>query len=457
MFDYRDPNLWLGVALVIMGVAVGIVTRSAPGCGCRRTGSDTEDARVAVPWLMVLAMVVGVTIIVYSFTGSGTGFRGSQGTATPSTSVAPSVPPAMAITPLDGVGEVDPLSAVAVTATAGTLADVVMLSDRGDRIGGIMTPDHLTWKPAVPLVYGRTYTVTATGAGSDGVRRTQVSTFSTLTPRNQTKAYLTTTAGTALTDGATYGIGVVVVAHFDERISDRVAAERRLSVTTSPPVPGSWYWLDDQNAHWRPEHYYAPGTVVTAAANIFGAQLGDGLYGQEDSHVGFQIGDAHVSIADDATKQVQVYDGNTLVRTMPTSMGRGGTETIAGKDISFWTQRGTYTVMDKASPVVMDSSTYGLPINSRLGYKESIKYATRISTDGIYLHQLDSTVWAQGNTDVSHGCLNLNADNAQWFYDFSRPGDVVEVRNTGGEPLQVWQNGDWSVPWAQWLAGSALT
>ena len=62
----------------------------------------------------------------------------------------------------------------------------------------------------------------------------------------------------------------------------------------------------------------------------------------------------------------------------------------------------------------------------------TIRYATRISADGIYLHQLNETVWAQGNTDTSHGCLNLNGDNAQWFYNFSVPGDVVEVRNTGG-------------------------
>jgi lipoprotein-anchoring transpeptidase ErfK/SrfK len=166
--------------------------------------------------------------------------------------------------------------------------------------------------------------------------------------------------------------------------------------------------------------------------------------------------DAHVSIADDLTKQVSVYNNGVLVRTMPTSMGMGGSETIGGQTISFWTQRGVYTVMDKANPVVMDSSTYGLPINSRLGYRESIYYATRISTDGVYLHQLENTVWAQGNTNVSHGCLNLNSANAQWFYGFSQPGDIIEVRNTGGEPLQLWQNGDWSVSWQDWVKGSAL-
>jgi hypothetical protein len=63
-------------------------------------------------------------------------------------------------------------------------------------------------------------------------------------------------------------------------------------------------------------------------------------------------------------------------------------------------------VMDKADPVIMDASTYALPINSRLGYKEAINHALPLRNDGIYIHQLDSTVWAQGNTNVAHGCLN---------------------------------------------------
>ena len=67
-------------------------------------------------------------------------------------------------------------------------------------------------------------------------------------------------------------------------------------------------------------------------------------------------------------------------------MGRGGTETVGNTTLSFWTQPGVYTVMDKSNPVIMDSSTYGLPINSHLGYKESIPYAVRISTDGVYLN-----------------------------------------------------------------------
>ena len=222
---------------------------------------------------------------------------------------------------------------------------------------------------------------------------------------------LTTTSGAALRDGGTYGVGTVIVAHFDEPIIDRTAAQRRLTVTTAPAVDGSWYWVDDQNAHWRPEHYYAAGTKITVAANIYGAPLGGGLYGQEDQQTSFTIGDSHVSIADDNTKQVNVYNNGVLVRTMPTSMGMGGTQTVAGQTLTFWTPPGVYTVMDKSNPVVMDSSTYGLPVNSHLGYRETINYATRISPDGIYLHQLDSTVWARHcrcRTTVTGVCPGRN-------------------------------------------------
>ena len=369
----------------------------------------------------------------------------------------PPAPAILTITPPPDARDVDPLAAVSVTAALGKLTDVALVNDAGTPVAGIMTPDNSAWKPAVPLGYGRTYTLTAASRGTGGVPSTRVSTFTTLTPSNQTKVYLNTTAGAALQDGGTYGVGTVIVAHFDEPIGDRAAAERRMTITTSPAVPGSWYWVDDHNAHWRPEHYFAPGTAVTVAAKLYGAQLGGGLYGQEDSQVSFRIGDAHLSIADDTTKQVSVFDNGALVRTMPTSMGMGGTQEIAGRTLSFCTPPGVYTVLDKGNPVIMDSSTFGLPINSRLGYRETIKYATRISTDGIYLHQLDATVWAQGNTDTSHGCLNLNADNAAWFFNFSMPGDVVEIRNTGGPPLQIDQNGDWTVPWDQWRKGSALS
>ena len=337
----------------------------------------------------------------------------------PSVTTDPAALASIKVEPAPGARDIDPVAPVSVTAQSGTLTDVQMINDAGKRVDGTLTPDNVAWHPVVPLGYAHTYTITINSRGPGGKPGTQSVSFTTLTPPNQTKVSFRTTSEAALADGGTYGVGVVIVAHFDESIANRAEAERRLIVTTSPPVTGSWYWVDDQNAHWRPEHYYSPGMTVTAEAKIYGIPLAQGLFGQQDERVSFKIGESHVSVADDRTKQVSVSRNGTLVRTMPTSMGMGGTEQIGGRTLSFWTPPGIYTVLDKGNPVVMDSSTFGLPKNSRLGYRETINYATRISIDGIYMHQLDATVWAQGNTNTSHGCLNLNADNAKWFYDFS--------------------------------------
>ena len=382
----------------------------------------------------------------------------ADGGSSPQKKSVSAPPPEAVVTfePAAGAVNFDPLGPVLVSVTQGTLVDVVMTNNEGRVVPGVMTPDRAAWKPETPLGYTKTYALQVTTRDDEGRTRTHSSSFSTLAPNNLTMPSFVTTGGNALVDGATFGIGIVTVVHFDEPVPDRAAAQRCLSIQTEPAVEGQWSWLDDQNVHWRPREYFAPGTRVTARADVYGIDLGNGLYGQDNAACSFTIGDSHVSIADDTTKQVSVYVNGQLARTMPTSMGRGGTETVNGKTIHFWTQSGVYTVLSKANPVIMDSSTYGLPVNSRLGYRETIYYATRISNDGIYLHQLEDTIAQQGNTNMSSGCLNLNPDNARWFYDLSVTGDVVEVRNTGGPPLEQWQNGDWSIPWEQWVAGSAL-
>lgn len=368
----------------------------------------------------------------------------------------PAEPPSVRITPQPAATGVEPVDSVKVTAVSGTLAGVHMTNEQGRVIDGKMGVGNHEWVPGEPLGYGRTYTVTATSRGADATTATQVSQFSTAVPDHQTVVTLGTTSGAAITEGASYGVGTVIVARFDDPIPDRAAAERRMQVNTTPAVQGSWYWVNDQKAHWRPKEYFPAGTKVIVDAGIYGANLGGGLYGQRDSRVNFAIGPSHVTVVDDVTKQVSVYVDGEMVREMPTSMGRGGTETVRGKTIAFWTQPGVYTVMEKENPVLMDSSTYGLPVDSASGYKISVPHAVRISPDGIYLHEREATVWAQGNTNVSAGCLNLSAENAEWFYNFAQPGDVVDIRNTGGAPLEQWQNGDWSVPWETWVAGSAL-
>ena len=415
---------------------------------------------------------VGAVVAIVALLATACSRKGHEAASSPSAPASPTsssseqsssaatsataAPVALQFSPAGGSQTVNPAAPVKVSASEGELTSVKLVNPDGKVVSGTMAPDRLSWSATEVLGYGKTYTMTATAANGDGRPVTRSEKFTTLTPGNMTMPYITTTGSTPMQNGATYGVGIVPVVHFDEEITDKGTAEKALVVTTNPPVTGTWYWTDDQTAHWRPRSFYKPGTTVTVAANVYGLQVGPGLYGQADASVSFRIGAKHLSVADDRTHTVAVYFNDKLQRVMPTSMGRGGSVDVNGQTISFWTQNGTYTVIGQGNPVIMDSSTYGLPVNSKLGYKEPIYWATRISTDGVYLHELDTTVWAQGNTDVSHGCLNLNHDNAYWYYTTAQIGDPVQVKNSGGAPLQIWQNGDWSVPWATWLAGSAL-
>ena len=60
-------------------------------------------------------------------------------------------------------------------------------------------------------------------------------------------------------------------------------------------------------------------------------------------------------------------------------------------------------------------------------------------------------MYAQGNSNVSHGCVNVSTENAKWFYDTFTYGDPVIIRNTKGPKLKSWDGyGDWQIPFSKY-------
>lgn len=391
--------------------------------------------------------------------GKHSSAAGGDSSSSPAgSSSAPAPAAAVTVAATGGLTKANPGEPVTVKVANGTLTSVLLKNRAGKAVKGALGAGATSWSTSEDLGYSKSYTLTAVGKNADGQVTTKTQKISTVSPDNLTQPYLDDVYGSALNAGATYGVGMVVAAHFDEAIPNKAAAAKRLQVTTSPAVAGAWYWTDSQTAHWRPEKYYAPGTKVTVTAKVYGQNLGQGLYGQSDVSSHFVIGSKRYSVANAKTHQVKVYFNDKLVRTMPTSMGQGGY--VQGKtgQISLWTMPGIYTVINHENPARMSSDSYGLPASSPYGYKaEDVYWATKISTDGIYLHQLNTTVWAQGHQNVSHGCLNLNLKNAKWFYNNARVGDVVEVVHSGGPKIKVWQGGDWSVPWSTWTSGTTAS
>src|ERR1700721_2355915 len=131
-----------------------------------------------------------------------------------------------------------------------------------------------------------------------------------------------------------------------------------------------------------------------------------------------------VAPGDDATHQLTVTRNGTVEKTIPMSMGMaaGGHQTA----------NGTYYVQEKMPSVVMDSSTYGVPVNSTYGYKVTVDLAVRFDNSGNFIHSAPWSVDDQGKRDVSHGCINISPSNAKWFFDNFGPGDPVVVKNSSG-------------------------
>ena len=159
---------------------------------------------------------------------------------------------------------------------------------------------------------------------------------------------------------------------------------------------------------------------------------------------------------DDATKQMEIFVDDKKVRTVPVSLGRNKSITVAGTDISFVTPSGTYVAQEKYPVKKMNSASYGLPVESDLGYDKEIPLAVRFSNEGIFVHSAPWSVEDQGVRNVSHGCINVNPKAAKWFFDNFGYGDILTVKGTSTKLAPTDGYGDWNIPWSKWKAGSAL-
>jgi lipoprotein-anchoring transpeptidase ErfK/SrfK len=437
--------------------------------------------RVPGARLMSAALVVLALGLTSACNGPGAQWRlpggstGSTDTPGPGASALVLSPDANAT----GVSPADPVTAQLI---GGALDSVSLINPDGKSVKGEYDSAKTTWHNAEDLGYNKKYTFKASGVGADGKRLEEARTFTTVKPKNYTLPYLRANV-TTLLDGGTFGVGQPVVVWFDENIPDRAAAERTLSVTTTPPVVGAWHWYGTREVHWRPKEYWPKGTQVSVAAKVYGRNLGSGLYGQEDVTANFTIGPSRIAIADSNTHHMKIYvdgveqktiNGKSYPDGVPISMGRGGSTTGAnGVYVDFHTNSGPHYVLDKEDPVEMSSASFGItdPSNPFYYPKVVVHLAVRISVGGEFVHSAPWSVayycnnpathnkCGQGYTNVSHGCINVSPSVADWFFSTFTAGDVVDVRNTGRD-LGTGKNpdgpNDWVLTWEKWLKGSAL-
>lgn len=335
---------------------------------------------------------------------------------------------------------IPPETTIKVDAQNGRIKELVVKAPDGTTIPGYLANDGEWWLTETLLAPATVYEVTAQVAPNRGKAHAEHWTFTTVTPNGFLGARVIPG------DDEVVGVGQPLSVRFTEPVANKPAVERRLKVTTSVPVAGSWRWMNDREIHWRPRDYWPAHTSVYLDADLTGVDAGNGVVGNVHRTVHYTIGDAHVSFANATTHMMTVTENGAVIKTIPMSSGRDEFPTMSGKHI----------VLGKAQKVVMDSRTNGIPLDSPDGYLEDVFWDTQISSTGEYVHAAPWSLNSQGRRNVSHGCINISPANAEWFFNWSQRGDVVEVTGTPRPPNNDIAMIDWKVPYDEWQQGSAL-
>ncbi|OBG94080.1 L,D-transpeptidase [Mycobacterium sp. E136] len=351
--------------------------------------------------------------------------------------------PSLKFTPDNDASDVAPTDRVRVQVVDGWFQRVTLTNSNGKVVAGSLNRDRTEFTITEPLGYGVEYTWKGSAVGRDGKAVPVEGSFSTVDPSTQVNGSF------QLADGQVVGVAAPIIIQFDASISDKAAVEKALKVTTDPQVEGSWAWLPDEvggsRVHYRTREYYPPGTKVSVDAKLYGVPFGDGAYGAQDISLHIEIGRRQVVKAEASSHRIQVLDGaGAVIMDFPCSYGEGDVDRNV-------TRSGVHVVTEKYEDFYMT--------NPAAGYANiRERYAVRISNNGEFIHANPASSGAQGNSNVTNGCINLSTEDAQQYFNTAMYGDPVEVTGTRIELSyadgDIW---DWAVPWDEWKAMSALS
>ncbi|HEV7361076.1 MAG TPA: Ig-like domain-containing protein [Mycobacterium sp.] len=349
--------------------------------------------------------------------------------------------PQLKYQPADAANDVVPIAPVSVVVSDGWFQKAALTNSAGKTVAGAFNQDRTVYTTTEPLGYDTSYSWSGSVVGHDGKAVPVTGKFTTVAPSKKIGGSF------QLADGQTVGVAVPIIIQFDAPISDKAAVEKALTVTTNPPVEGSWAWLPDEQQgariHYRTREYYPAGATVNVEAKFYGLPFGDGAFGSDDISLHFQIGRRQVVKAEVTSHRIQVVTDAGVIMDFPCSYG----EADKARNV---TRNGIHVVTEKYSDFYMS--------NPAAGYTNAHeRWAVRISNNGEFIHANPSSSGAQGNTNVTNGCVNLSTEDAQQYFGSAIYGDPVEV--TGSTIQLSYSDGDiwdWAVDWDTWVAMSAL-
>lgn len=339
----------------------------------------------------------------------------------------------------------------------GRLADVTVTDQKGRRVAGAVSADGGRWTSTDPLPADGRYTarlvVERTDTGRFRRHHARLELRTGAVPKGERlTAELGPTREGPSGDGA-YGVGQPLTAELSHPVpatdpAARRTVERALDVRSTPRAEGAWHWVGPTTLHYRPRTYWPAHATIHVHSALDGVRVTDGLYGGPSEPLTLTTGDRIEAVTDVAAHTMNVFRDGTLIRTIPVTTGKAG----------YRTRGGIKVVLGKEPMVRMRGDSIGIARGSKDFYDLRVRWATRVTWSGEYLHAAPWSLDAQGSEDVSHGCTGMSTEDAAWLFRTVREGDIVRVVNGHGEPMSPFGNGygDWNLSWAEWRRGSAL-
>lgn len=353
-----------------------------------------------------------------------------QGSTSP-TPAASTAPPTLTVEPEDGAQQVNPVAPVRVSADRGGLERVDLTGPAGP-VEGEMSEDGRTWTASGPLDFNASYTLSY--AAADGTDRSEGErTFSTVTPELEANATLN------VVDGGTYGTGQIIQFSFSEPVSRKAEVEQAISVTGGGVAAGRFRWYSDTLMRYRPPEKWAPHSRVEVAADLLGVDFGNGMIGNENTRLAFTTGEKHYAVVENSDKILRVYVNDQLVEEFPATLGNEDWPSVTG-ELVIMEQQAKYSFNPKSLGLTKDDPHWYEPFDA--------SWTSRLTRSGVFVHQaLPSAIPLLGVANVSHGCIGLPPEGAQYIFENFRVGDVIEAKGTGypeADPDDGF--GDWNIP-----------
>lgn len=225
--------------------------------------------------------------------------------------------------------------------------------------------------------------------------------------------------------GDVVGVAQPVVVTFGAPVADKRAAERAIDIESSPAMTGKFEWVDNNVVQWVPDQFWPAHSAV--ALSVRNMPL-----------TNFQTGPAVIGIANTADKTFTVTIDGVPPSDLPSphhrpNWGKPGVFPASMGRPTYPTSVGTYTVLAKERDVVMDSSSVGIPIDSPDGYLLDVQYAIRFTARGLFVHSAPWAVNSLGYENVSHGCIGLSTEDAEWYFNTVNVGDPIIVQENSIE------------------------